>query len=269
MDPVITDILTSIGTSLAVRGVDGPFKTLDLFWQNAMFSVNHKLEIGLVEKQHAVQFKKEIADEINKIEYDNIQEPRKSIISSALDSSVNFLDEEPVRKMFAKLIASSMDSSKQGNIHPSFAEIVKQLSPNDAVLLTQLYESEYNACVRYTTPAKDNGEIDLSNYFVLPLVTDYLQTTNGIDNLLRLNLISLSTDQYLTRENAYEKFFDKTLMLKILKDDDKLVVKAGLDSLMGRYSTDSDYHILNEVNIKKGSISQTAFGKSFINICIR
>ncbi len=268
MDPFLTEILTSFGTSLAVRGIEGPFKTLDLYWENLMYNVNHKLEKGLLDKQAAIDFKSEISSELQKIPDEYRQEPRKSIIANALDSSINSLEENPIREMYAKLIASACDSRKSSDLHPSFIEIVKQLSPTDALLLEQLRKMDKTPSAQYFTSTLDGGEINLSDTFVLPLIDDYRQTVNGIDNLERLRLINIPTSRYLVDQTSYSIFETDIIKADILRQNNTLDLKIALDQQKSLNNPARNIGLLDDIDIRKGYIAITSFGLSFIRCCV-
>lgn len=83
-------------------------------------------------------YKKKIVDNILCIPEDSLIEPSTRIVGPAIEASKYFIEEEYCRDMFAKLIASSCDSSKSPSVHPSFPEVIKQLTPLDAKFLTLL-----------------------------------------------------------------------------------------------------------------------------------
>lgn len=76
-------------------------------------------------------FLKELNEEISKIPEEKLKEPPLYIVGPALEDVFKYYhNEEYLRKMFSALIASSMDSDKK--VHPSYINIIKQLSSNDA-----------------------------------------------------------------------------------------------------------------------------------------
>ena len=51
------------------------------------------------------------------------------------------MNSEELRNMYANLLAASMLKDEKENAHPSFVEIIKQLSPDEAKLLKKISES--------------------------------------------------------------------------------------------------------------------------------
>lgn len=52
--------------------------------------------------------------------------------------AVATIDAEELRDMFANLLARSMDTATAGNVHPSFVEVIKQLTPDEARILSTM-----------------------------------------------------------------------------------------------------------------------------------
>ncbi|MBT2721454.1 DUF4393 domain-containing protein [Bacillus sp. ISL-46] len=63
-------------------------------------------------------------------------EPPLSIVGPALEASKFYIEEEELRSMFAKVVAASMDNRQASYVHPAFIEIIKQLSPVDALVIS-------------------------------------------------------------------------------------------------------------------------------------
>lgn len=85
------------------------------------------------------KFLKELDEEINKIPENRVKEPPLHIVRPALEDVIKYYcDEEYLRKMFARLISSSMDSDNI--VHPSYIDIIKQLSPSDSAIFRAHFE---------------------------------------------------------------------------------------------------------------------------------
>lgn len=79
-------------------------------------------------------FLEDLNKKVNEIPEDKLQEPPLNIVGPALDDVAKFYyDEEYLRKLFANLIASSMN--KDCYVHPSFIKTIEQLSPDDAKII--------------------------------------------------------------------------------------------------------------------------------------
>ena len=111
-----------------------------------------------IRKEIEIQkYKEEIEAEILKIPPEKRIEPPLSIVGPALEASKYYIDHDVIRSMFSKLVASSMNIDFTNRAHASFIEIIKQLSPLDAVNFKFLVENRGgigvgNILIEDTTP---------------------------------------------------------------------------------------------------------------------
>lgn len=71
---------------------------------------------------------------IESIPDEELREPPKNIVVPAIISN-SYTDSEELRLMYATLIANSMNKQQEHPAHPAFVEIIKQLTPSEALLL--------------------------------------------------------------------------------------------------------------------------------------
>ena len=71
---------------------------------------------------------------IESIPDEELREPPKNIVVPAILSN-SYNDSEELRLMYANLIANSMNKQQKHPAHPAFVEIIKQLTPSEALLL--------------------------------------------------------------------------------------------------------------------------------------
>lgn len=133
--PIISGILGG-ATTLGV--FSGPIQTLQDWWY-VKFGYKASDQAALLKaKQEAnvEKLKRDMLNEVDQIPIENIQEPKLKILGPVLDASRYYIEEEELRMMFAKIIASSLNNRKNNIIHSSFVEIIKQLDVLDAKLLS-------------------------------------------------------------------------------------------------------------------------------------
>lgn len=80
------------------------------------------------------KFKRTIVDEIEKIPDKNLKEVDIQVVGPILEASKYCAEKEQLRSMFAKLIASAMDSRKENTVHPILSDIISKMSNVDAFL---------------------------------------------------------------------------------------------------------------------------------------
>ena len=108
----------------------------------------------------------------------------------------SFTEEENLRKMYAKLLANSMNKENTEQVHPAFIQVLNEMSSFDAKLLSAICKIDDNIPIAEIKFIWDNNFIQriLPHYFC-PLFDEFddkIATSASIENLSRLNLINLS-----------------------------------------------------------------------------
>ena len=212
---------------------------------------NHKVSmIELEYQQKQREFQEKVIHSVNLIPNDNLKEPDFQTISQAIENSKYCLFAEELQEMFSNLISSSLNSDYDNKVHPSFAEIIKQMTPVDAQVLKIFKSDSIQAVVDYRF-VQDSGFY--CNYLTDVFITNIdrisrEQSTFSLSSLVRLGLITIS-DNRLQFKNYYEKYTsDVNNISEIFLGDDGKNYRA---------------------TAKPKSCSLTTLGQSFIDVCVR
>lgn len=199
------------------------------------------------------QFKSELNEKINSIPKENIKEPDFQTAALALDASKYCLESDELRNMFANLISSTMDTRLCSQAHPSFAEIIKQMSPLDAQNLAlfkdDLPVAEYRV---YEPSEEDINDLHLGSYNVIKTnvflenksIYDLDLQATSISSLSRLGLIEISYEHFLTNDILYKPYETDTFL------------------------TEYNSTHCKQIDITKGRARKTPLGESFIEVCL-
>lgn len=226
----------------------------------AIFSiVNYPVEKMRI--KHALSLKKyeeDINNELNKISEENLVEPPLNVVGPALEASKFYIDEDELRKMFAKLIASCMNAETNQIVHNSFVEIIKQLSPLDAqnLMIIKDHGSLPIAIYSAILNNEQNSNIDLCTHVFLsnPNNNNIDRQASSISNLIRLGLINISYDSYLNNEDLYSIFYNDPKFI-YYKNNIEIELK---NNPQARFKS---------LDLKKGVIDISPLGKDFATIC--
>jgi len=197
--------------------------------------------------------KKLLAIKLENIDTSKIVTPPSHIAVPALKAISYSMDSDELRNMYAALLASSMNSDKQYSVHPSFVEIIKQLSPFDARLLKIITETEINPLIDILAKAKPEGEIVLFENFYIPQdgeddnIKNYATISIALCNLERLKIIDIKRGNYYTKSGAYDTLINSKFYER---NNDHITV---LNKKGGDYT----------LSYKKGFFNLTIFGQSF------
>lgn len=185
---------------------------------------------------------------------DKIKEPDANIVIPAYEALRYSLDNDYLKEMYVNLIASSMLKEKKELAHPSFVEIIKQLSSFDAEFLKLLFSDGTiqipKIKLRFQVSETNTTGIDVFPTILSPkyyrdhnLLNDYLFS---LENFERLKIIQIADDYALSSNGIYEEIINS----------------------INIQSFSSVREDLNYVNLVKGSVTLTKFGNQFTSIVL-
>lgn len=168
-------------------------------------------------------YEQELSVSIAKIPADKRIEPSLQITAQALENSKYCIEEKELRDMFTALISNSMNSDFSQDIHPSFAEIIKQMSVLDAQILKIVKNSPLYSIPICDYRALATGEKDYETTYVLILENVFLELPDvsleacsaSISSLERLGLIHIPTNTHVNSEEYYKLFTNHPRFLLI------------------------------------------------------
>jgi Abortive infection alpha len=94
--------------------------------------------VGVSREYFERDFAAELAEKITNIPDENITTPSPSVAVPAMEGLARSLSEPSLKEMYLNLLAAATDDRRIGDAHPSFAEIIKQLSAEEAGLLSRI-----------------------------------------------------------------------------------------------------------------------------------
>ncbi len=216
-----------------------------------------------IKKESEIEaYKESILSQVSKISKEKLIEPPLNIIGPAIEASKFYIDCDNLKLMFSKLIASSMNSDKAELAHPSFIDVIKQLSPFDAIVLNELSKSLSHPVISFrldetvSTSFGTIGVTIIKNLVKLNCINsiNYNLLPKSIDNLVRLGLFDVSYEYELSPSTMYkdvdEYFHD--LLSPIIQND----------------FLSKDEYKNRKLTTVHGILDFTNFGIDFIDACI-
>lgn len=289
----VTGVAVAAGKEIAATASKVIGQTvIDMWFAIYGYKWSEKRQMKEIEVAHNIEkFKEEITNKAAKIPEENKQEPDIDIIGATLDSARFRVNKQEIRNMFSNLIVSAMDNSKSADIHPSFSEMIKMLSPLDAQNLQTLYQSGDETISKIRMSIDGGGFIDVYSHIYLgnSEVQDNQLIAPSIDNLIRLKLIDVDYETFKNNDALYEKHRNNPLLLQC-KQEDQEKRQANQEALNflnsgGKITNGDNIPIPEEaqasikqqledalkpstIDIVKGKISLTALGRNFCKICL-
>lgn len=206
--------------------------------------------LGVSRDYFDTEFHEDMAKKLAEIPEEYLATPSPSVAIPAMQGLSYSLEEPNLKEMYLNLLATATDDRMKENAHPSFADIIKQLSPREASLLLNTLRSGLLPVVRLIRTVEEGvGGVLMVNY-LLPLA----DTNTGelaeepslpvwIDNWIRLGLIEVDYGRYLTDEDRYAWVEGRPEFVRLEQDDQR--GKDGID-------------------VGRGSLRATDFGARFL-----
>lgn len=168
---------------------------------NAAFS---GLDKWILNKEYAIdETKKLLEKKLENVDPDKIVEPESYVAVPAIQAISYSMNSEELRNLYANLLAKAMNSDTKDMVHPSFVEIIKQMSPYDARVLKEIahnqpfqilniyyckYQNSTNSpdfLLSLEEPSEKRGFEGIT--FITDISPDMVNIS--FDNILRLGLI--------------------------------------------------------------------------------
>lgn len=188
---------------------------------------------------------------------ENIVSPKLELVGPLLEKYKYCYENEAIAKMFINLLANAMDKNQVINAHPSFVNIIAELSPDEARLIEVMSQEKLLPKIDIISeldPAKNDGKSGyISVYTNFTLFEDKAKlqypelSQTYFSNLERLNIVSAAVGNFspsYADESLYEPLKNSERIMKLKESfyDEKRILKD-----------------------KPGIIDITAFGKIFMN----
>ena len=206
--------------------------------------------VGVSRNYFDTDFATDMAAKLAEVPDENLMTPPPSVAIPTIEGLSYSIDEPALKDMYLNLLATATDDRISQRAHPSFAEIIKQLSPAEASLLLDVLRMKGLAVCRLTRNAPEGPGFSI---VCTHLVNVKSENSEGpvrqddliaiwMDNWVRLGLITVDYGSYLVQEGVYDWVSPRREYVDAIASDDR-----------GEAS----------VNIDKGMASPTEFGKQF------
>lgn len=216
---------------------------------NAAFS---GLDKWILNKEYAIdETKKLLEKKLENVDPDKIVEPEAYVAVPAIQAISYSMNSEELRNLYANLLAKAMNSDTKDSVHPSFVDMIKQMSPTDAIIFSKIIANPIRPLISIMIDKPNGGQsIFVEN---CSWITDIslARCRTAFDNLSRLGLIQIPYDQSYTDKNNYTSIKNNPLFIHAETE-----CKNNL--------LDGETIFYNEKYIKINELS-----KLFYNVCIK
>ena len=196
-----------------------------------------------------------LRDKVKTIPEEKLCEPEAYVAVPIMQQLAYCYDSSELRDMYANLLAASMNTDKKWQVHPGYIDVIKQLTPDEAKLLSVLPKetNEYVPLITLKVKLGDytkGEEIIKQNYTnAWDDICDQPQNISlYLDDLARLKIIDIPDGQSLVNIEKYESIKNSEYIQK-LKAEHVL-------------APDTEYDFEQKV------MNVTEYGRGFILCCI-
>ena len=154
---------------------------------------------------------------------DKLTTPDIGIIGETMENLKYNLDKDYLVELYSNIIARNVDERTKDKVHPSFISIIKDLSYNDIKFLEALYKYQNNdhsfipiiSLTIESNSEKMDKDFKGKRYFILLENYTYKfdELSVIIENLQKLNLISIDFMHFLKDEQVYENLKNQANIL--------------------------------------------------------
>lgn len=199
-------------------------------------------EYSLAETQKLLEQK------LENVGQEKITTPNAYVAVPAIQAISYSMDSSELRNLYANLLAKAMNTDTKELVHPSFVEIIKQMSPLDATIFKIIYESELTPVIDLSLKM-ERGGINFGRYNITWIASyAYDEICISIDNLTRLGLIEIPYGDYYSEDNNYNQV-RATTSYKLHKEELESMYKGSLHE-------------------EKKYVKKTSLAELFYKICI-
>lgn len=218
-------------------------------------------EYNIVTRHNLEQFEKELKNKVDQIPEDKQAEPSISIWGQTMDSLKWNMDDEQkhIRDMFTNILTSDVNSDTKNKVQPAFIEIVKQMSRDDAKLLSDLVAIsnifniyEERVYVRKIGESKPQEYFSIRRYICA--LSKHEEEDSLYDGDFEVNLDNLKRLGIMTESNGYYGEWKRA----------KKFEKKGE---WRKFENDEGRESVTDIT-QNGKLEVTSFGKQFIRICL-
>jgi hypothetical protein len=198
------------------------------------------------------QLKIRLEKRLSKVSLNNIVSPSLQVVGPLLDRYKYVHNNEELANMFVNLLANAMEKNNVEKAHPSFVNIISELSPDEAKIIKHFSRHPLLPKIDVKIRSKEQdtkGYIYVVQNFTLlgsEAKLDFPDmTTSYISNLERLKIITCSSGQfqeYIVKEGSYDPL-EKDMLISNIK---------------------SQYESTHNIEIVKGHIRTTEYGNMFM-----
>lgn len=208
-----------------------------------------------VKKYNVEGTKRLLEKKLENIDPNCIETPEAYVAVPALQAIGYSMDNEELRNLYANLLATSMIRDTKWRVHPSYVEIIKQLTPDEAKLLKVLNgeTDSYPLIDIHVVDDRRNFKVYLRNFTTLAIgiCENADNIYSYLDNLARLKIIEIPFGVRMADDDVYKPLEEYHEIKALLSGSDLYPLPEG-----------------SKWEIQRKKFNVTDYGKKFMKVCV-
>jgi hypothetical protein len=176
-----------------------------------------------------------IKEKVKQIPEEKFVEPEPYVAIPAIQQISYCQNSEELRDLYANLLTSSMNADKKWQVHPSFVDIIKQLTPDEAKIIRSIPNFKNNFMPAIDVKLTDKNalgtghQIFITNFTTIGfnVIENKENICSYIDNLVRLKILEIPPTYHLTNESLYKPLEESPILEKLIPQAYKLIYNIG------------------------------------------
>lgn len=167
-----------------------------------------------------------IREKVKQIPEDKLVEPEPYVAIPAIQQISYCQNSEDLRDLYANLLTSSMNVDKKWQVHPSFVDIIKQLTPDEAKIIKSIPDFKNNLMPLIDVKLFDKSDINksqghqlfITNFTTvgLDVIENKLNICSYIDNLIRLKILEIPPTYHLHNQELYKPLETNSILNQLI-----------------------------------------------------
>lgn len=167
---------------------------------------------GLANDYYGGDFNKDMAEKLKDVPEENLTAPKPSLAGPAMQHLGYSLEEPDLKEMYLNLLATASDNRRSDDAHPSFVEVIKQLTAEESRLLEDIlaYGHPLPIVTYYFRLTGQDGQVTLLKHVLRSInretneAVEIPRLAASVDNWTRLGLVEVSYTHSLTAPGSYD-----------------------------------------------------------------
>ncbi|WP_368280229.1 DUF4393 domain-containing protein [Enterocloster citroniae] len=145
-----------------------------------------------------------LAQKLENVSPEKIVTPKPYVAIPTIQAISYSMDSEELRNLYSNLLAKSMITDSRDSVHPSFVEIIKQMSPMDASIFDSIFKSNVRPLINLQKNGSSGGMQPIQYHCSWIKTFSIKQVATSIDNLIRLGLIEIPYGESYATKSVYD-----------------------------------------------------------------